>query len=172
MTSLPVALLKVSLSSRASDRLRRKGAASDAGILAGSDGPRLRTVSAATCSSLIDKPSEKYCNGDQLISMLSAVMTLSLLRYTSRSMCIRWYSDPLTPVTDTCPPLALEMRCTSCCRVDSRPSSQKAPASRATSTTSEISTRRGQRRRAGADAGVAVVGASGVGLSLLSAIRR
>ena len=78
MTVVPVSLAMINLSSRASDRLRRNGDASEAGMVVGSsDLPVLRTVSAATCSSLICRPSEKYCNGDQLMSMLCAVTVLS-----------------------------------------------------------------------------------------------
>ena len=66
---------------------------------------------------------------------------------------MRWYSEPVTPVTEILPPLALATRCTSCCKVDSRPSSQKAPPSSSTSTISEMNTRRGQRRGFLADSG-------------------
>lgn len=58
-----------------------KGAARLAGIVDGSsDGAVLSTDRLATCSSLMAMPSEKNWNGDQLMSILSAVMCCVLLR--------------------------------------------------------------------------------------------
>src|SRR5471030_1194345 len=77
---LPSAPISVSVFKRASETLMRNGAANDAGIFAGADGPVLCDVRLAMCNSLIATPSEKNCNGDHAMSISSAVTTLSLLR--------------------------------------------------------------------------------------------
>src|SRR5471032_58783 len=74
---LPSAPISVSVFKRASDTLMRNGAANDEGSLAGADGPMLCDVRPAMCNSLIAIPSEKNCNGDQAMSISSAVTTLS-----------------------------------------------------------------------------------------------
>ncbi|MNR61778.1 hypothetical protein D3C85_1836190 [compost metagenome] len=77
---VPSSSIITSFASFASPMLRRKGGASDSGMVGGFEGCRLCMTVLATCSSLIATPSEKYCSGDQLMSMLSAVITLSGLR--------------------------------------------------------------------------------------------
>ena len=80
-TVLPPALMRVTLSRRASAMPILNGEARLTGMLDGSsDGAVLATDRLATCSSLMAMPSEKNWNGDQLMSMLSAVMCCVLLR--------------------------------------------------------------------------------------------
>ncbi|MNT32670.1 hypothetical protein D3C72_1685650 [compost metagenome] len=80
-TVLPPGLTRVTLSRRASAMPILNGAARLVGMVDGSsDGAVLSTDRLATCSSLMAMPSEKNWNGDQLMSILSAVMCCVLLR--------------------------------------------------------------------------------------------
>ncbi len=159
---LPSAPTSARLLTRPSAMLRRNGGVIDAGIAAGLDGPVLRDSARATCSSLIATPLLKYCSGDQLMSTLSSVSTLDSSRYTMRPICMRPYSEPLTPVTTIWPPLERATWATICCSVVSRPSSQTAPPSTASVTPPPISVRRSHLRRVagGASAGGGLRGVS------------
>ena len=97
------------------------GGASVTGILAGSPSLSASTRRLATCRWLIAMPRLKYWKGDQSMVRFSAVMRCSGLRKVTLAMCMRPYSEPLTPVMTMLPPLSRATRSASDCRVDSRP---------------------------------------------------
>ena len=145
--SAPAMLTIVMFATRPSSTSTRNGGARLVGSTDGSSvslSVCMRTLAAHSLS--INTPPESTCAGDQSMSILLAVMTCSSVRQIRRSMCIEPYSEPLTPVSVSLPPVALATRWAIICSVVSRPRYHSVPPTMTPVATRPIATRRGQRR--------------------------